>query len=112
MLRDLYRRRSYAVTWREGDGPVNAGKLVLGDTGFRLEGGNPRGRLSAKNVRYADVSSVETARRPPERINGRPTAIVGRPERAPLAMATVDGLGSVHELVERLAAAISGRILA
>jgi hypothetical protein len=89
-----------------------AGKLVLGPTELRLESGGPRGRLSTRTLRYADVSAVETTRRPGERIHGRPTVLVKRAGKAPLAIATVDGLGSLHELAERLASAVGGGTLA
>lgn len=89
---------------------MRAGELVFGTSGLRLESGAPRGGLSAQILRYADLVGVEMARHPEERIHGRPTAIVRRSGRAPLAIAAVDGLGSVYELAERLAAAISGTI--
>lgn len=99
---------SYAVIWRSGDGPVKAGKLVLGPTSFHLETGKPGGRISAQRIRYADLASVDMAM-PPERLHGRPTTVVRRPRREPLAISAVDGLGSAHEIVERLARALPSR---
>ena len=100
--------RSYAVIWRTGNGPVNAGKLVLGTSGFNLETGAPGGRLSAQRIRYADLAAVEKAT-PAERLHGRPTTIVTRKERVPLAICALDGPGSAHELGERLAEALPDR---
>jgi hypothetical protein len=100
--------RSYAVIWRTGDGPVSAGKLVLGTVGFRLETGAPGGRLSALLIRYADLASVEKATSA-ERLHGRPTSVVRRKERAPLAICALDWPGSAHELGERLAEALPDR---
>jgi hypothetical protein len=100
--------RSYAVIWRTGAGPVSAGKLVLGTTGFHLETGSPGGRVSAQRIRYADLAAVEKAT-PAERLHGRPTTIVRRRDRAPLAICALDGPGSAHELVERLAEALPDR---
>ena len=94
--------RSYAVVWREGEGPVQAGELVLGPTSLRLETGARRERLSAQSLRYEELVSVGTAP-PDQRIRGRPTAVVERHRRDRLAIAAVDGLGAVHEIVERLA---------
>jgi len=94
--------RSYAVVWREGEGPVRAGELVLGPTSLRLETGAPRERLSAQSLRYEELASVATAP-PAQRIRGRPTAVVERHGRDRLAIAAVDGLGAAHEIVERLA---------
>jgi hypothetical protein len=101
-------RKSYAVIWRSGDGPVRPGKLVLGPTSFHLETGKPGGRLSAQRIRYADLASVDKAV-PAERLHGRPTTVVRRTEREPLAISAVDGLGSAHEIVERLARALPSR---
>ena len=74
--------RSFAVIWRTGNGPVSAGKLVLGTVGFRLATGAPGGRRSAMLIRYADLASVEKATAV-ERLHGRPTSIVRRKERPP-----------------------------
>ena len=108
MQSDTDRPGSYAVTWRGADGAVAAGKLVLGPTALHLESGARRGRRSVLTLRYEDLAAVEMARRQEERILGRPTALVTRAERPPLAVAAVDGPGALHELVERLADAIAG----
>jgi hypothetical protein len=94
---------SYAVLWREGDDPVQVGKLVLGPTGLRLETGTGRARASSRVLRYADLTSVGTAL-PADRIRTQPTAFVDRSGRERLTIAAVDELGSLCEIVERLAA--------
>jgi len=101
---------SYAVLWREGDGPVKAGKLVLGPASLRLESGASRNRLTTESLRYGELSSVAKARDPAQRIHGRPTAVVRRKNREPLVIAAIDRLGSADEIVERLNATISGRM--
>jgi hypothetical protein len=106
--REEHARRSYAVIWRSGDGPVRPGKLVLAPASLQVETGAPSGRLSALRIRYADVASVEKAA-PGERLRGRPTTLVRRREREPLASATLDEPGSAHELMERLTRALPGR---
>jgi hypothetical protein len=93
---------SYAVLWREGDGPIWVGKLVLGPTGIRLETGTGRARASSRVLRYADLTSVGTAL-PADRIRTQPTAFVDRSSRERLRIAAVDELGSLSEIVERLA---------
>jgi hypothetical protein len=90
---------SYAVIWRSGVGP---------STSFHLETGKPGGRLSAQRIRYADLASVEKAP-PAGRLHGRPTTVVRRRERDPLSISAVDGLGSAHEIIERLARALPSR---
>ncbi len=101
-------RRSYAVIWRSGDGPIRPGKLVLAPVSLQVEAGTPGGQLSALRIRYADVASVEKAT-PGERIHGRPTMLVRRREREPLSIAALDGPGSAHELMERLSRALTSR---
>lgn len=93
---------SYAVIWRTGHGPIRPGKLVLGVTVLRLETGAPGGRSTTEGIRYADLESVETATSA-QRLRGRPTTLVARPERELLAIAALDGPGSAHEIAERLA---------
>ena len=94
--------KSYAVLWCEGDGPVSAGKLVLGPTSLRLDSGSAPSRASSKVIRYADVASVEQAR-PSDRIRSRPTAVVSRVGRGSLSIAAIDGVGSIREIVDQLA---------
>jgi hypothetical protein len=103
-------RRSYAVTWREGDGPVRAGKLELGPRGLQLEGGAARGRLSARRIFYGHLSGVAPARQPSDRIGGHPTLVLKRFEQAPVAITSVDNPGCLHELAQRLRLAISGTV--
>ena len=105
-------RHSYAVTWCEGDGPIRAGKLVLGATSVRLEGGTARRRLSEERILYSRLSKVATARRPQERIGGRPTLVLERQGRPLLAIACVDGLGCLREVAQRLERAIAGTVAA
>jgi len=100
-LRSTMFAKSYAVLWRDGDGPVSAGKLVLGPTSLRLETGRGPGRASSKVIRYADLTGVAHAL-PVDRIRSQPTAVLSRSARDGLSIAAVDGLGSVHEIVERL----------
>lgn len=93
---------SYAVLWCEGEGPIRVGKLVLGPTGLRLETGAGRVRASSRVLRYADLTSVGTVA-PSERIRTQPTAAVGRSGRERVRIAAVDDLGSLREIVERIA---------
>ncbi|MGH3023960.1 MAG: hypothetical protein ACRDNI_09915 [Gaiellaceae bacterium] len=97
---------TYAVIWREGSGPVSAGKLVLGADGLTLESGARDGRSTTRSLRYDDISVVERARRPAQRIRSRPTSLLQRRNREPLAIAAIDGLGAAREILERLAGAV------
>jgi hypothetical protein len=42
-----------------------------------------------------------------DRIRSRPTAVIGRSRRDRLAIAAVDGMGSVREIVERITGLLS-----
>lgn len=105
------RRRTYAARWRDERADVGVGKLELGRTSVRLEGGRKRGRLSVRTIRYADVDAVRMAEGRSERIDGRPTVLV-RAGNASVAIASIEGLGSLRELFERLSLAASGRLSA
>jgi hypothetical protein len=101
-------QKSYAVLWREGDGPVSAGKLVLGPKSLRLDAGAGRTRSTSRVLRYAELATVGMAALA-DRIRSRPTAVVERNERDRLTIAVLDGTGSVREIVEQLAAQLAGR---
>jgi hypothetical protein len=53
-------------------------------------------------LRYSELTDVGAAV-PADRIRARPTAVVARRGRERLRIAAVDGLGSLHEIVERIA---------
>jgi hypothetical protein len=101
-------QKSYAVLWQDGDGPVSAGKLVLGPATFRLETGSGAGRASSRVIRYEELTSVASAV-PSDRIRSRPTAVIGRSRRDRLSIAAVDSVGSGREIVELLTSQLSPR---
>ena len=104
-------RTSYAVLWRDGDGPVSAGKLVLGPTSLRLETGSGPVRTSSKVIHYADLTGVANAA-PADRIRSQPTAVLDRNDRERLSIAAVEGMGSGREIVERLTSRLAPRTAA
>jgi hypothetical protein len=101
-------RESYAVLWRDGDGPISAGKLVLGPTSLLLEAGRGAGRVSSKVVLYRELTSVANAA-PVDRIHSQPTAVLARNRRERISIAAVDGMGSGREIVERLTSRLAPR---
>ncbi|HEX5468710.1 MAG TPA: hypothetical protein VFW80_06660 [Gaiellaceae bacterium] len=95
---------TYAIAWRDGDGPTQVGKLELRDDGIHLEGGSVGGRLFATTLRYRDISGLRMARTGrAERLNGRPTLLLQRAGRSSLRIASVEGLGSTTEIFARVA---------
>jgi hypothetical protein len=98
------RDTTYAVAWRDGDGPTHVGKLELLHDGIHLEGGSAGGRLFAATVRYRDLAGIGMARPGrAERLNGRPTLVLERAGRHMLRIASVEGLGATAEIFARVA---------
>lgn len=106
-MRNASPLRSYAVTWLEQGSGLRAGKLTVEPTGLRLESGGPHGRLAETSVRYRDIAGAEVARTPGERLGGRPTVLVRRHRRPPLAIAGLNGYAS--EIVDDIEAALARR---
>jgi hypothetical protein len=93
---------SYAVIWREGNGPSYAGKLELGAAALHLRGSGPRSSLARRDIPYADVAGVRIARAPTERLNGGPTVVLDRRAATPIVVGAVSGVGVVSELADLL----------
>lgn len=88
---------SYAVVWREDEGPVHAGRLELDAQELWLVGAGAPHRLA-----YRALAHVDVERRPHARLASRPTLVLeGRRGRV-LHVACVQGLGSLLEVVETI----------
>lgn len=94
---------AYAVVWREGDGPVKAGKLELGAGELSLRGSGPEGSLARQRVAYEDVAEVRLGRSEADRISGHTSLILDRRTGPPVAIAAIGGPGIVFELGDLLA---------
>jgi hypothetical protein len=88
---------SYAVVWSEALGPVRSGKLELGQEGLELAG------ESSRSVPYTDIEGLHVGRLVPERIGGLPSIVLELTGGEALRIGSVGGLGTLHELAERLA---------
>jgi hypothetical protein len=86
---------TYAVAISEDDGPGRVGRLELEPSCLRFAGGKP--------VRYADLRDVYVERRSGGSPPGRPTLVVVTRGGARLQIASLEGLGALHELAESLA---------
>jgi hypothetical protein len=94
---------SYAVLWSEPRQPVRAGKLEFEPTGLRLEGSlGRRGARRIHRVFYEDIESVHVGRERGERLAGRPALVLELAVGGPLRIGSVQGLGVLSELAERL----------
>ncbi len=89
---------SYAVVWRENEGPMHVGRLELDGRGLCLVGAESR-RLA-----FGELARVGVERRPPARLAGRPTLVAEERGGAVFHVACVQGLGSLLEVVETIEA--------
>ena len=89
-------KRTYAVSWKEDDGHVFAGKLALGLTHVRLEGRSSTGIELTRVLHYGDLGGVSSERR-----NGQREIGVSWGGRR-FSISVVDGAGAVSELLEEL----------
>jgi hypothetical protein len=88
------RRRSYAIWWKEEDGPRQAGKLELGAL-HALLSGNGNGRLA---LPFDQIMGIEYA---------RGEVVVRRRGQATLRIGSLDAPGALREFAERLASRTS-----
>lgn len=85
------------MLWCEDGGVPTIGRLELSDGLIRL---------GDREVGYDDIAAAHIDRRPTARLAGRPTLVVERRDGSILRVASFDGVGSLHELAERLEAAV------
>jgi hypothetical protein len=97
------RGESYAAIWREPDGAIARGKVVLDSDRLRLEGAAGEGRLSRRELPYTELVGVRVGRGSGERLNDRPTLVLERASAPPLHL-DVLGAGMLFELADLLAA--------
>jgi hypothetical protein len=86
-------RMTYAVRWRENDGPAVAGGLSLGGAGLELTGAAARRALM-----FDDVSELYLER------GGQPALVLVTRDGDRVAIASLQGLGALHEVADRVAA--------
>ena len=90
---------SYAVLWSPPSKPVEAGKLELEPAGLLFEG--PTG---SRQVAYEEIAAVHVGRVGRERLGGRPALVLDLVAGGPLRIGSINGVGLLHELDERLGA--------
>lgn len=101
---------TYAVVWREGDGPLCRGRLELGEAAIRLFGLSRDGTPETLEVSAESVQAVRIGRARPERIGGRPAVVVQRDGAAELLISDAAAIGTLHELAGRLGSSLPARI--
>ncbi len=89
---------SYAIYWNEGEvGPRYAGRLELSDSSVELSG-SAFGHRFLESISFDDIASVRLS---------AGNLRVSRRDGAPLDIGSVDGPGSLRELADRLASALT-----
>jgi hypothetical protein len=99
-------RPSFAVAWRDGHRPLRAGKLEFRPMALWLEGGKSVGR-GATNVPYREVEFIRIERGDTHGRHRRPTLVVGRMGREPVWITSINGVGTLSEVYDRLGAAVA-----
>jgi hypothetical protein len=94
-------RITYAVSWEEPDGSPGSGRLELGTDALLLEGRNG-GSAVTLAFPYRNISGLRVARAGHERLQNRPTLVVGLVGGRSLRIAGVAQPGIVSELAFRL----------
>ena len=79
----------------------------MSDAGLVLSGGS-RDKPEERTIALTELRSVHPGRGPRERLGGRTTVVAELRDGTVLAVAGVGTLGAVHELSERLRAAVGG----
>jgi hypothetical protein len=90
--------QSYAVSWRNSKGSIDAGRLVLGSRSLRLEG------AKSLEIAYDDLVGVSVGRSTSERVGGRATVVLSRRRGRPIWIAPVAQQAALLELHDRLSA--------
>jgi hypothetical protein len=85
---------TYAVRWRENGGPSFTGGLLLTEGGLELTG-----TMARRGIGYGDLSELYLDRTPEAAL----VLVTKRGDR--LAIGSLQGLGALHELADRVAAA-------
>jgi hypothetical protein len=102
--------QSYAVTWRNGDSPIHSGKLELRAGGLSLEGMNGAGPVSLL-IAYGELQGLRMAPGA-ERLDGRPTLVLGRRPGGDVRVASIGAPGVISELTDHITALRAGSALA
>jgi hypothetical protein len=91
-------KRCYAVAW-SSDGESGSGRLELRDDRLELHG---RGR--GRSIALSELVGVSIARGKRDRLHGLPVLALALRGAAPMRIASLEGIGALHELAERVSA--------
>ena len=92
-------RQTYAVVWEQQKVVASGGLTVL-PAGFELHGRDRR-----LSVAFSDVLVASIARGGQERLRGLPVLVLELRGAEPLRIASLEGLGRLHDLAAHVEAA-------
>lgn len=93
---------SYAVVWREGDGPFYVGKLEVGAEGVRLSG-SAGGRRTRLVVTPASITAVDVQHPGAGLLGDMRTVTIARRHAERVAIGALNGIGVVFEIADVVA---------
>jgi hypothetical protein len=96
---------SYAVVWRENEGPERAGSLELDRRSVQLSGPGESGREASCTRRLTDLTDVFLERSSPARNTWNPALMLLDRGGGCVAIGSLQGVGALHELADELNAA-------
>ena len=94
-------KTSYAVKWHEPDGQDYVGRLELGPRVLHLVGDAGGARVD-RQIGYDELEGLRIGHDAGERVDGRRTLVIERPQGAYHLTSTVFEAGILQELVDRL----------
>ena len=92
-------RQTYAVVWDQQQGAVSSG-LTVRPEGFELHG-----RDQHVSVAFSDVRDASIARGSHDRLRGLPVLVLLQHSGGQMRIASLEGLGALHELAADVEAA-------
>jgi hypothetical protein len=102
---DDHARMTYAVRWNENDGPDHVGGLTLEQESLSLfDAGDGTGEPAVR-VHGEELADIYLERHAGGSAGGRPSLVLVTHGGRRLQIASLEGLGALHELAEQLSAA-------
>lgn len=96
-------KASYAVVWREGEGPTVSGRLELQPNAVVLDG-SVESRGVVRAVPFKSLAAIRVGRTTEDRLAGKPSLVLERRDGPSVRIASVAQPGIVSELARRLIA--------
>lgn len=90
---------SYAVVWRDGDGPRQVGKLEVHQDGVHLSGGTGA-RRADRVLAPGSITSVHVQQPGTGALGDLRTLVIDRHQATPITIGALNGIGIVLELAE------------